>query len=121
MIKAKCSLSGSLPQSPPLLSTVQDNSFAPASDWTEPEVEKGSGQKKGESWMAFFERQAELNLKKMNRETLANWECQEAREKAHANQEPLGKKGAVVYEWEEVDGFWVRKYMDRCNVQDIWY
>ena len=125
MIEAKCSLSGSLPQSPPQSPppspTVQDNSFAPATDQTEPEVEKGSGQKKGKSWTAFFERWAELNLKKMNRETLADRERQEAREKVHANQEPPGKKGAVVYEWEEVDGFWVRKYVDRSDVRDVWY
>jgi hypothetical protein len=117
MIEAKCSSSGSLPQLTPLQPPAKDSSLT--SDV--PEVEQHSGQKPGESWMAFFKRWAEENVTKASRETLADRECREAREKAHANHDPPGKRGAIVYEWEEVDGFWIRKRVDRFDVEDTWY
>ena len=41
--------------------------------------------------------------------------------KTHADHNLPGRKGAIVYEWEKVDGFWVRKHVDRCDVEDCWY
>ncbi|KAK7034816.1 hypothetical protein R3P38DRAFT_2473874, partial [Favolaschia claudopus] len=31
------------------------------------------------------------------------------------------KKGARVFMWEEVNGFWVRKALIRSEVEDEWY
>ena len=121
MIEAKCSSSRNLLQLMPPQSCMQDHSLVPAGDQQEPEVERGSGQKRGETWMAFFDRRVKINAIMMERETLADRERREARERARDNYNPPGKKGAVVYEWEKVDGFWVRKRVNRCDVEDYWH
>lgn len=80
MIEAKCSSSVDLPQLMLPQQRAQDQLPHPVADQKESDVERGSRQKQGEIWTAVFDRRAEMNVKMMELETLANWEQRGMRE-----------------------------------------
>jgi hypothetical protein len=86
-----------------------------------PQVEKGSRQRPGQDWRSFFEQQGLRHAQlysTASQELLQKWaDSKRANEYGYAP----GKKGAVVWEWEDVDGFFIRKRVPRATVEDVFY
>ncbi|KAK6992239.1 hypothetical protein R3P38DRAFT_2570986 [Favolaschia claudopus] len=88
-----------------------------------PEVEKGSGQKPGETVRDFMARRRAEGEKAEASETPENRRKRLDR-LAHASKgNPPGRKGARVFVWEEsleCPGFFIRHAMNRTNAADSW-
>jgi hypothetical protein len=96
-----------LPQSLPLDPTI-------------PPPEQGSRQLPGETWQAFFERQLIAHTKRAASESFHTRQVRLAREKENSGHPVPGRKGAVVWCWEDVDGFRIRTRVSRGNVETYW-
>ncbi|KAK7051770.1 hypothetical protein R3P38DRAFT_2502236 [Favolaschia claudopus] len=87
-----------------------------------PPVELYSGQKEGQSYAEFFARREERNAKIIAAASDKDRQKYTSRLEASKKQQcPSSKKGARVFMWEEVNGFWVRKALIRSEVEDEWY
>jgi hypothetical protein len=85
-----------------------------------PPVERGSGQREGETMDAFFLRRQESNTLRGERESADDRERREHRESNAAKGNAPGNKGARVYIWENEDGHYVRRAAGRKNYADFW-
>ncbi|KAJ7079646.1 hypothetical protein B0H15DRAFT_1025506 [Mycena belliarum] len=86
-----------------------------------PPVERHSGQSEGQSYIEFFARREERNKAKLAAETPENRQKRLSRLQAAEKQHcPSAKKGARVYIWEKINDFWVRKLLQRNEVEDEW-
>lgn len=85
-----------------------------------PPPEKYSSQKQGETWQEFFERQRASQEVRMEKESPKDRMARENRERAAAATGCPGKKGAIVWEWVDVDGFLIRQRVNRKLVEDVW-
>ncbi|CAK5269517.1 unnamed protein product [Mycena citricolor] len=85
-----------------------------------PPVEPHSGQKEGESYEEFFARCKTLNKRRLSQETDKDRQTRLQREHNAKSQSCPGKKGARVFIWEEVDKFWVRRLVQRNEVEEEW-
>ncbi|KAJ7085366.1 hypothetical protein B0H15DRAFT_738522, partial [Mycena belliarum] len=84
-------------------------------------VERHSGQSEGQSYIEFFARREERNKAKLAAETPENRQKRLSRLQAAEKQHcPSAKKGARVYIWEKINDFWVRKLLQRNEVEDEW-
>ena len=99
------------------------NSFSSSStsDFVQvaPQPYEHTGQKRGETWQAFFARRAAKNENRLRAET------QEERVRRVNHEKAVGmpgksSKAARVYEWVETDGFLLRKYVERVYVEHVW-
>ena len=84
-----------------------------------PQPYENTGQKRGETWQAFFARRAVKNEKRLRMETQQERVRRVNREKA-VGIPGKGSKAARVYEWVDTDGFLLRKYVERAYVEDTW-
>ncbi|KAJ7504123.1 hypothetical protein B0H11DRAFT_1709600 [Mycena galericulata] len=85
-----------------------------------PQPEKDSGQLHGENIHAFLARRKPRNEQLAKRETLQMTQKHLQRE-AHAVQGgPPGKKGPRVFIWEEENGFFIRRSINRSFAADRW-
>jgi hypothetical protein len=84
-----------------------------------PEPEKNSGQRQGETYLAFFARRTIENEAKRRRESPLELERRTNREKM-ASMPGKSSKSARVFEWEDIDGFFIRKSVPRWQVEHIW-
>ncbi|KAK7046300.1 hypothetical protein R3P38DRAFT_3175582 [Favolaschia claudopus] len=86
-----------------------------------PPVELYSGQKEGQGYAEFFARREERNAKIIAAASDKDRQKYTSRLDASKKQQcPSSKKGARVFMWEEVSGFWVRKALIRSEVEDEW-
>ncbi|CAK5276237.1 unnamed protein product [Mycena citricolor] len=85
-----------------------------------PPVEPFSGQKAGESYVDFFARREARNEHKLEAETNQHWQTHLQREQNAKSQSCPGKKGARVFIWEQRDHFWIRRLVQRGEVEDKW-
>ncbi|KAJ6447666.1 hypothetical protein C8R47DRAFT_936360, partial [Mycena vitilis] len=84
-------------------------------------VERHSGQGEGQTYVEFFARREERNKAKLAAETTGNRQQRLSRLQAAEKQHcPSSKKGARVYIWEKTNDFWVRKLLQRNEVEDEW-
>ncbi|KAK7038367.1 hypothetical protein R3P38DRAFT_3182459 [Favolaschia claudopus] len=87
-----------------------------------PPVQLYSGQKEGQSCAEFFARREERNAKIIAAASDKDRQKYTSRLEVSKKQQcPSSKKGARVFMWEEVNGFWVRKALIRGEVEDEWY
>jgi hypothetical protein len=84
-----------------------------------PLVESYSGQRQNEDWRAFFARRAEEGRRRIETETPKQKQARLQRETVPKNTAP-GKRGARVYCWEDVNGFRIRKAVDRNKCDLYW-
>ncbi|KAI9451862.1 hypothetical protein HD554DRAFT_2032838 [Boletus coccyginus] len=85
-----------------------------------PKPEKGSGQKKGETWQQFFARRAEGNKAKQAHETPTQLLARQARAKHALKDRVPGRGGAVVFQWMDVGGFRIRSSIGRDLAGLLW-
>jgi hypothetical protein len=86
-----------------------------------PDPQHLSGQKKGEHWKQFFERREERNKEKMVVESATERQRRLGRaENAERKTCPGKNSHVVVFEWEDVNGFLIRKRVNRGNIEDTW-
>ncbi|KAJ3504452.1 hypothetical protein NLJ89_g7927 [Agrocybe chaxingu] len=83
-----------------------------------PEVEKYSGQCRGETWEEFQRCCDDKN--KATAETPEERDAHENRKRANVNHPQPGKRGVKVYHWEDVDGFLVQKLLTKHDVTVQW-
>lgn len=85
---------------------------------------KGSGQKHGEDWKAFFARRLAQNKKKEERETPSARQVRQSRERSAASHSLPGKSSKVwVFEWQPQDdynGFLLRTHITKAQIEDVW-
>jgi hypothetical protein len=89
----------------------------PVKDMPKPQAH--SGQRRGETWQAFFARRGTENEKRRRMESPLELESRTNREKM-VSQPGRSSKSARVFEWEEIDGFYIRTYVPRWQVEHIW-
>jgi hypothetical protein len=90
-----------------------------ASHNTFPEPHPNSRQKRGETWMDFFER---LEIRHKRILDVENDEERSARLARQAHAEKFlapGKKGARVFLWQHVDGFLLRTLVNRGDAEEL--
>jgi hypothetical protein len=85
-----------------------------------PPVHPQSGQRQGEDMATFFARRAKRNEERAERETEAKRMSRLQREKNSRSHRPPGRKGARVYVWDDVGGFFVRRPAGRAYYADQW-
>jgi hypothetical protein len=85
-----------------------------------PPVERGSGQREGETMEAFFARRQESNVRRGERESVDDRRLREGRESIAAKGNAPGNKGARVYIWEDEDGHYIRRAAGRKYYADFW-
>ncbi|KAI9455555.1 hypothetical protein HD554DRAFT_2178439 [Boletus coccyginus] len=85
-----------------------------------PKPEKGSGQKKGETWQQFFARRAEGNKAKQAHETLTQLLARQAHAKHALKDRVPGRGGAVVFQWMDVGGFRIRSSIGHDLAGLLW-
>jgi len=85
-----------------------------------PHPAPGSRQLRGETWQRFFARMEKHDAARAKSETDLNRQSRLSREKAQSNHQCPGRRGPVVFEWLEVDGFLMRTSVDRHLVSDVW-
>ncbi|KAJ7878714.1 hypothetical protein B0H13DRAFT_1528308, partial [Mycena leptocephala] len=83
-------------------------------------VERNSGQKEGEDFHAFIARRNAQNEKWAAKESSDTRVKRLARVAHAAKGAPPGKKGARVFVWEEEEGFFIRKAVNRVDAADMW-
>ena len=85
-----------------------------------PPVIPQSGQRPGETMEHFFSRRHQRNEtlkeKESDKERSSRW----AREKFHASRPIPGKKGPLVFYWDDVEGFRIRTPLPRLQVNRMW-
>jgi hypothetical protein len=82
-----------------------------------PPVKVGSKQLPGETWKAFFERRTRENAEKERNENPNDRQARLNRAKAHETHQAPGRKGPVVFHWEENDGFRIRTLWTRGETE----
>ncbi|CAK5282763.1 unnamed protein product [Mycena citricolor] len=82
-----------------------------------PPVEAHSGQKEGESFTEFFARR---KARKLAEESPKQLQTRLQRENAARSQNCPGRKGARVFMWEQTEGFYIRRLVQRNCVEDEW-
>jgi len=89
-----------------------------------PMPEAGSGQKRGETWQAFFARRAEENRRREEMESPVQCQSRLSRQKAAMSHNiPSKSSKAVVFEWQEQDdfnGFLLRVRLTKAQVPGAW-
>jgi len=73
-----------------------------------PKPEKGSGQKKGDTWQQFFAYWADANKAKQVHKTLSQLPACQACDKHTLRDQVPGRGGVVVFQWIDVSGFRIR-------------
>src|ERR1700722_1053446 len=85
-----------------------------------PPVENNSGQRPEETWQAFFARRNANDLVRAQNESDQDKKRRIQREE-HARKGCVpGRKGARVYFWEDVDGYFIRRAAGRGNYESYW-
>jgi hypothetical protein len=85
-----------------------------------PQVEPYSRQKPRETWTEFFARHAERYLRRVERESTAERTARLNRERSQQNFQEPGRRGPIVFRWEDIDGFRIRMRMNRGEVSTWW-
>lgn len=85
-----------------------------------PPVVYGSGQPAGISMKEFFEKRANRRHRALERETQANRQAREARERNAERQACPGKSGATVFIWQLIDGHRIRVPAGRRHQDYHW-
>jgi hypothetical protein len=85
---------------------------------------KGSGQKHGEDWKAFFACRSAHNKKKEAQETPSARQVRQSRKRSAASHSLPGKSSKVwVFEWQPHDdynGFLLRTHITKAQIEDVW-
>jgi hypothetical protein len=84
-----------------------------------PNVERGSRQRRGETWREFFDRQEIDHEMLFETATSRQLQTYEDRRKANEGNVLPGRRGAIVFEWTKIDGFDVRTRVARQEVENI--
>lgn len=89
-----------------------------------PVPERGSGQKPGEDWKAFFARRHEENKKREETETPVRRQSRLSREQSAKNHSiPSRSSTVVVFEWQPqdgFDGFLLRIRIKKAEILNVW-
>ncbi|KAF7978401.1 hypothetical protein HWV62_803 [Athelia sp. TMB] len=116
--RAKASPHPHLSEAPSLpISTIETIPDAPKPF---PPLPKFSRQLVGETFKEYFARQERIREEKLAVESVDNRARRLNREKAQANHQLPGKSGPHVFVWEEIDGYLIRKKLDRKEVDSEW-
>lgn len=80
-----------------------------------------SGQRDFETISEFFARRETENRGRLARENPQERQARSARDQAYRSFNDLGRgsRQPVVFEWNEVDGYWIRHRMTRAQANDI--
>lgn len=92
------------PPSPPSQSSGIVASFA---------VDQGTSQRPGELMSEFFARREKHFERYVEKETPTQRQARIAREEAASHQQIPGRRGALVFYWEDVDGIRIRRFGSR--------
>jgi hypothetical protein len=79
-----------------------------------------SRQRYGETWQAFFEREARRHARMESFETPEERQARLARQRDSENFPSPGRRGPRVFRWEEIDDFLMRVPVSRNEVDSIW-
>ena len=79
-----------------------------------------TGQLAGETFEEFFRRRNEDDSRRMATETAEETATRERHRLQVESQGQPGARGAHVYEWVLVDGFYLRQRVNRNDVADVW-
>ncbi|KAJ7153189.1 hypothetical protein C8R43DRAFT_885795 [Mycena crocata] len=85
-----------------------------------PQPERDSGQRPGEDFRAFFARRKLRNEQIVMVESSVLKEQRLQREEHAVKGAAPGKKGARVFVWEEEQGIWIRRAVNRTAAADMW-
>ncbi|KAH0825657.1 hypothetical protein J3R83DRAFT_11699 [Lanmaoa asiatica] len=99
------------------LSTQQPS---PAPVLVTPPPVKGSGQRRGETWREFFARRSQANSVIEQEESVIDRKKREQRTNNAKTCRPPGRKGANVFQWEELNGHRIRTPIGYNSYQGIW-
>jgi hypothetical protein len=86
-----------------------------------PLVEPGSRQRRGQDWQTFFERQDRRHEQLYRNATDQQLQVWASRKRDNEYGSAPGRSGAVVWEWVDVDGFFIRQRVERARVEDVFY
>lgn len=85
-----------------------------------PPVVPQSGQRPGETMEQFFSRRQQRDKELKGKETPGQCSSRQAREKFQASRPRPGKKGPLVFYWDDIDGFRIRTPLPRPHVERMW-
>ncbi|KAG6913937.1 hypothetical protein DXG01_003396 [Tephrocybe rancida] len=85
-----------------------------------PPVNRNCGQRQGEHWTTFFERRQLSNQKREAEEFASDRAARQQREQNASLGRAPGKKGATVFYWDAIDGFRLRRFVERKNYDSYW-
>ncbi|KAF7975098.1 hypothetical protein HWV62_10507 [Athelia sp. TMB] len=85
-----------------------------------PPLPKFSRQLVGKTFKEYFARQERIREEKLAVESVDTRARRFNREKVQANHQLPGKSGPHVFIWEEIDGYLIRKKLDRKEVDSEW-
>jgi hypothetical protein len=95
-------------------------SVAPLEVDTEiPIPEKGSRQLLGETWQAFFERHEQIYSTWTQNATPEELRVWDDRRRTNGSSLLPGRRGAVVWEWQKINGYDIRMKVSRGEVESV--